>query len=127
MRELKFRAWALRRDNTMGWIYSEDESNLSQYFDWTEDFEQEHYTSRKDKKGKKIYEGDLVRWDDATWQIVFDGAQGWMLQAIHSDNYDPNDMPNLYMQSVIDNPIFTRVEIIGNTHEHGYLLEKANS
>jgi len=70
MREIKFRAWDKKHKN-MFKIFSLDwfrhKSNAPKGFletidwKWTEDIVFLQYTGLKDKKGKEIYEGDIIK------------------------------------------------------------------
>lgn len=64
MREIKFRAWGHFGDNTKdcmieNWQQSEDIEYVG--FNGGGFFKLMQYTGLKDKKGKEIYEGDIIR------------------------------------------------------------------
>jgi len=118
-REIKFRAWSLERGMinelpSEALIIDENEGtlicgrNLSNG-DWEEPILMQ-FTGLKDKKGKDIYEGDVVKadWREGNWEIVFaDG--GFMM----------NIIPDSHAQVFIQNE---EVQIIGNIHENSDLI-----
>ncbi len=77
-----------------------------------EDIVLEQYTGLKDKNGKEICEGDMVRWVDdydENAYIGFDEGCFWVNWPINSER--------------INGEMADDVEIIGNIHENPELLE----
>lgn len=127
MREIKFRAWD-QQDNVMticrnlnDWIeaYAQAEydarSNMSYIF---KRFIWMQFTGLKDKNGKEIYEGDIMkhpiekRW--FPWVIEFHGAS-FCLVNIGIDGYKHEPM------YLTEDRISER-EVIGNIYENPELL-----
>ncbi len=124
MREIKFRAWDkkhgirpianLNWDNRMVTIDIKSETKpigLELERKW-EDIMIEQYTGLKDKHGKEIYEGDILRVDDYVGCVSY----GWK--------------NIVWGRWVIVNPSFNfsdihpenELEVIGNIHENPGLL-----
>ncbi len=136
MRELKFRAWVARYEKyepiiSITWdtsnrpmlIKFEDTFGDSFVLN-SEDVLLEQYTCLKDKNGKEIYEGDIVK-------CYFYGRMIGLYQVIWNE-----DNAGLELEAIKGNPkndnikdtralaemhLFTRV--IGNIHENKELLE----
>lgn len=122
MREIKFRAWA-EFEQRMLTMYDMRDFKFREIEKMPElEYMLMQYTGLKDRKGQEIYENDIVTFDDAHYQIVFKG-EGWTLCAVHSDNLSPYDMPNLYMQELINSPGHTRTDVVGNIYENPELLK----
>lgn len=131
-REIKFRAWIkdIDGDEEFGYvppttiqemIHSKKSTfSLKQLNDLVE-FEQ--FTGLKDKNGKDIYEGDILAWHSNVYRkhdwvgiVVYRGA-GFTVQ--DSDkSYSSSEWLECACQK--DANI---VEIVGNVHEDGQLLE----
>ena len=121
MRKIKFRAWddkenVMSFDESMGDVLCEKE------------YDKPHlilmqYTGQKDKKGKEIYEGDILREFNAEVNLFIvyfaEDIGQWKLECINEDyfcSFDGADYPN----GVDSN----RFEIIGNIYENPELLEE---
>ena len=109
MREIKFRAWDKGIKVMRGFEWIKD---IPQRAFWTaDDLEIMQYTGLKDKNGKEIYEGDLLKismqGDEQT--NPFEVENMWDLR-IGMNNNDP------YMR------IDSDCEIIGNIYENPKLL-----
>lgn len=113
MREIKFRAW-LKRYEMMVDVEKISMTSGRIYFDsdWWEEYELMQYTGIKDKNGKEIYEGDIVKSPCGIRKVIFvDG--GFCL--------DTGDFAtDLYR--MIDSK-GNHLEVIGNIYENPELLE----
>lgn len=105
MRQIKFRAWD-KANNMM------IDMHAMEYFARTETrnqtrFELMQYTGLKDKNGKEIYEGDIVKIPDGRLHTIVWEHWGFCIK-------DP--------QSGIYNALSEYLEIIGNIYENQELL-----
>jgi len=123
MREIKFRAKVL---NTDRWIYRQPFHVRGTWYMYNSLWGKvliEHrtigqYTSSKDKNGKEIYEGDILKLDLTDWCGVEKD-----IFAVTSDNFH-GDM--CYLASIVSNSKNDNIEIIGNIFENPELLEGDN-
>ena len=123
-REIKFRVWDTRTQVMEDWHTMLDRfsyEGIAKLFDGTTQtrFILMQYTGLKDKYGKDIYEGDIIRyyeeWTDRTETMEVKWANnppiwhGW---------YAGNRLVN-----ILNPKLYSDVEIIGNIHENPELLE----
>ena len=147
-REIKFRGWD-KYDKKMiydlcqidsFWHYYSYSNNTGLHFGKTgpdgvgEDFKNKYimqYTGLKDKNGKEIYEGDVLKqvkkssregyerssYDKNNFEVVFKYGSFW-LQRPYDDSVYIRDFPN------IDEFVgFECFEIVGNIYENPELLD----
>jgi uncharacterized phage protein (TIGR01671 family) len=136
-REIKFRAWdptekfmfqnivigASGKLVAVEYMYSADEIDLTYYTTTNGENERAfipmQYTGLKDKNGKDIYEGDILKTPTAVWKDIFNYTYVQYRSDIAS-----------YVKRGEDNRGYVRleirveqVEIIGNIYENPELLQ----
>lgn len=141
MREIKFRAW----DKEQNCMLSSKATGLIIHFDGTvnaydseatligtefiNELEVMQYTGLKDKHGKEIYEGDVVKYTlksyynktvtemiPVTWGSYSDGGE-------YVDNVECWMIRYKSLSDICDNKYNQSVEVIGNIYENPELLE----
>ena len=136
MREPRFRAWIERYQKYMpvAMIHFEPILGKIDYIevvatggDWAkfypEEFIIEQYTGLKDKNGKEIYEGDIVRNTvevapnkSSTYKIYYDQHHAMYAMSPVDGKIDIGDFYGYIMRR--------HFEVIGNVHENGDLLKE---
>ena len=141
MREIKFRVWN-KTDEEMcyllenGWSFGPSEEVRA--FSWEDVFaaqEQDliplQYTGLKDKNGREIYEGDVIRYikvfyTDCSREEIEEVSDPVIGSFYYAEDLYPgiqfeDGTGSLFWPGTIDSDEF---EVIGNIHENPELLEK---
>jgi len=75
------------------------------------------YTGLKDKNGKEIYEGDIVKSDTGQ------GAVEWMYSGWYAHGAGENKDENIFLWA-LNNQLGNELEVIGNIYENPELLDE---
>lgn len=111
MREIKFRAWIKDKKKM---VYGKDATSSAHFTDSFKyrknEVELMQYTGLKDKNGKEIYEGDVIKAESRLWQADFkDGC------------FVGVDFKNVAWDELV-NIGYGETEVIGNIYENPELL-----
>jgi len=125
MREIKFRAWDKNRTGAYLSLVYQNDQELWEYLRDLEDdkrryecdFELMQFTGLKDKNGKMIFEGDVVKNQlGISWSIFYsDISSSFRMQKI-GEEYTEYDTLAMHISDIF------HFEIIGNIYENPELL-----
>ena len=111
MREIKFRAWDLKNKSMLE-IF--DNTTSKNWFlpNATENFEIMQFTGLKDKNGKDIYEGDIIKEKQSIGKIVFENGC-FIIEWIKNKDF---------FNTVLERHVCW-LKIVGNIYETPLLVE----
>ncbi len=126
MRNKKFRAWVDYDEDNKQMIYSED--NLAAFFA-SFDYNLMQYTGLKDKNGKEIYEGDILKGKDGKINVVVwnDNLSGYILGTWVKEGKQAKLDIETLQEKIVECVYFIadEDEIIGNIYANPDLLKGA--
>jgi len=119
MREIKFRAWYANQEMHYGiapidnkyYIFFETQKRNAHDLQINRAISIMQYTGLKDKNGKDIYEGDIVKHatDEGVYKVIFEDGGFYVKNLFEYDFQTINEYP---------------LEVIGNIYENPELLEE---
>ena len=146
MREIKFKAWNKEEkfmfdvfgfdvNVVRGWLRTDKEKIKNAIPPHRRDCVLMQYTGLKDKNGREIYEGDILRFDD-TGEEGYEYKEGidfvnvatvvWKSGRFELDKFGNTNSAVVEEMNGCHEDFFLnfeRSEVIGNIHEHPSLLE----
>ncbi|KXT82026.1 Phage protein [Streptococcus oralis] len=98
-----------------GSIWIDDEDSDANIWIENNDLILMQSTGLKDKNGKEIFEGDVVRVLDSTYTVFYDSEKGSYRLKPHDDRWNVDYMSNF--------PHGENFEVVGNIYENPELVE----
>jgi len=125
-RPISFRAWdgeRMKEVTSIGWIDGEiDYISTPKISASADNFVLMQYTGLKDKNGKEIYEGDILRWRDSRNLEIKWGTVGWVLygELFKKDSLEADSCNEFNTSGYMPYS-----EIIGNIYQDSHLLDSS--
>ena len=141
MREIKFRAWDKSKNTFINYnvlCFSKEGFGYAKPLGYSnmsnpDNLEIIQYTGLKDKNGKEIYEGDIVKINDKLYTVTYEIGSFMLVKCSEeTDMYEEfkncwNDnvypLSQLYWENDCEEDCIYQLEIVGNIYENKDLLE----
>ena len=120
MREIKFRAWD-KNKNKM--VYPTKKYTNGGLLEWFEDEDLMQYTGLKDKNGKEIYEGDVVKTGGDFGEVLYDDQHSGFI-ILFQPHSAKKKSGCATLASTWPSPL---KEIVGNIYENPDLISQGEN